>query len=141
MTPFKLRAKAKVDLKDIALYTDNRWGREQRNLYLKQFDDTFHAIAETPSIGKACYFIKKIIENFRKAAMLFYIKMVQFKKFKLFEFYIKNGCNLETSYPTFTLARDRYFHMLSGSLFFSQNITRNSALETIIWIFQIKSFG
>ncbi|EMQ2878622.1 type II toxin-antitoxin system RelE/ParE family toxin, partial [Vibrio navarrensis] len=41
MRPFQLTNKAKSDLRDIALFTSRRWGREQRNIYLKQFDDSF----------------------------------------------------------------------------------------------------
>ncbi|GHZ00170.1 Plasmid stabilization element ParE, putative [Vibrio cholerae] len=54
MRPFQLTNKAKSDLRDIALFTSRRWGREQRNIYLKQFDDSFWLLAENPDIGKAC---------------------------------------------------------------------------------------
>lgn len=45
---------AKTDLRDIALFTQQRWGKEQRNIYLKQFDDSFWLLAENPDIGKTC---------------------------------------------------------------------------------------
>lgn len=54
MPPFKLSTKAKRDLMDIARYTQNNWGREQRNIYLKQMDETFHALADSPSLGMDC---------------------------------------------------------------------------------------
>ncbi|RBP81235.1 type II toxin-antitoxin system RelE/ParE family toxin [Marinomonas rhizomae] len=54
MKPFQLTIKAKSDLKYIALFTFRRWGREQRNIYLKQFDESFWLLAENPDIGKAC---------------------------------------------------------------------------------------
>ncbi len=41
MKPFNLTVAAKADLRDIALFTQRRWGKEQRNVYLKQFDDSF----------------------------------------------------------------------------------------------------
>jgi len=41
MKPFQLTNKAKSDLKDITLFTSRHWGREQSNLNLKQFDESF----------------------------------------------------------------------------------------------------
>ncbi len=63
MKPFQLTGKAKSDLKDIAIFTSRKWGREQRNVYLKQFDDSFWLLAENPDIGKAC---NEIREGYRK---------------------------------------------------------------------------
>lgn len=74
MTPFKLRAKAKYDLKGIALYTESKWGREQRNLYLKQFDDLFHTLADSPSMGKECDFIKKGYKKFPQGSHIIFYK-------------------------------------------------------------------
>ncbi|EMN6090345.1 type II toxin-antitoxin system RelE/ParE family toxin, partial [Vibrio cholerae] len=48
MKPFNLTVAAKADLRDIALFTQQRWGKEQRNIYLKQFDDSFWLLAENP---------------------------------------------------------------------------------------------
>jgi len=58
MGTFTLTNKAKADLKSIAAYTQRKWGIEQRRTYLKQFDDAFHFLAETPEAGKNCDFIK-----------------------------------------------------------------------------------
>lgn len=58
MTPFKISAKARGDLKSIATYTQKRWGRAQRNIYLKQFDDIFHTLAGSPELGTHCDLIK-----------------------------------------------------------------------------------
>jgi toxin ParE1/3/4 len=60
---FQLTGKAKADLKDIALFTTCRWGKEQRNIYLKQFDDLFWMLAENPDMGKTC---DEIREGYRK---------------------------------------------------------------------------
>ncbi|MFA0037635.1 type II toxin-antitoxin system RelE/ParE family toxin [Vibrio sp. 10N.261.52.A1] len=54
MTPFQLTNKAKADLRDIALFTERRWGRKQRNVYIRQFDATFRRLAENPTLGKTC---------------------------------------------------------------------------------------
>ncbi len=58
MRTFELTLEAKQDLRKIAIYTEKRWGQNQRYLYVKQFDDVFHFLAETPSVGKKCDFIK-----------------------------------------------------------------------------------
>lgn len=55
---FTLSNAAKADLKGIALFTQKEWGREQRNAYVKQFDDVFHKLAGTPLVGKTCDHIK-----------------------------------------------------------------------------------
>lgn len=59
MRTFKLSNAAKQDLKDIALYTEKRWDKTQRNRYLKQLDERFHQIARNPAIGKPCDDIKQ----------------------------------------------------------------------------------
>jgi len=58
MKAFELTRKAKEDLRKIAIFTEKRWGRDQRYLYIKQFDDGFHFLADKPSIGKKCDHIK-----------------------------------------------------------------------------------
>lgn len=45
-------------MKSIAAYTQRKWGKEQRRIYLKQFDDVFHLLANTPEVGAKCDSIK-----------------------------------------------------------------------------------
>ena len=59
MSPFKLTNKARDDLISIARYTELRWGRDQRKFYLKHLDDTFHALAANPDLGRSCNDIKQ----------------------------------------------------------------------------------
>jgi len=54
MSTFTLTNMAKADMKEIAKFTQNRWGREQRNLYLQMLDDSFHQLATNPLKGKDC---------------------------------------------------------------------------------------
>ncbi|PAU89803.1 plasmid stabilization protein ParE [Pseudomonas sp. WN033] len=54
MPIFKLSRKAKADLKSIAIYTERKWGRNQRNHYILQFDQCFHLLTENPSLGQSC---------------------------------------------------------------------------------------
>jgi toxin ParE1/3/4 len=58
MGTFTLTNKAKADLKSIAIYTQRKWGKNQRALYLKQFDDAFHLLADAPDMGANCDFIQ-----------------------------------------------------------------------------------
>ena len=58
MGTFQLTNKAKQDLKSIAKYTQSKWGKEQRRIYLRQFDDAFHLISKTPDIGIVCNHLK-----------------------------------------------------------------------------------
>ena len=54
MANFTLTEEAKNDLKNIARFTQKRWGREQRNHYLITLDDCFHHLSRNPSMGKGC---------------------------------------------------------------------------------------
>jgi toxin ParE1/3/4 len=79
MGTFTLTHKAKSDLKSIAAYTQRKWGKEQRRIYLKQFDDAFHLLAETPNAGTKCDFIKKGYQKFTNIShVIFYRKINNF---------------------------------------------------------------
>ena len=64
MRTFTLTNKAKADLKSIAVYTQRQWGKDQRKIYVRQFNDTFHMLSETPELGSKCDFIKKGYRKF-----------------------------------------------------------------------------
>lgn len=44
----------KSDLKEIGRYTQTRWGREQRGLYLQMLDVSFQQLAANPLKRKDC---------------------------------------------------------------------------------------
>jgi toxin ParE1/3/4 len=54
MPAFRLSAKARVDLIEIGRYTQQAWGREQRNRYLSGLDEAFHLLAREPHRGRSC---------------------------------------------------------------------------------------
>lgn len=60
---FTLTNKAKADLKKIGRYTQEHWGRDQRNQYLTMMDACFHQLAANPHIGKDC---NEIRDGYRK---------------------------------------------------------------------------
>ena len=75
MKAFELTKKAKEDLRAIARYTENRWGLTQRNLYIKQFDESFHFLADSPDIGKECEEVKNGYIKFPQGShIIFYVK-------------------------------------------------------------------
>ena len=75
MLPFKLTSLAKRDLKKIAVYTENKWGTAQRNHYLLQFDQCFHALAESPTLGNACDYIKIGYRKFPQGGHLIFYRI------------------------------------------------------------------
>lgn len=48
----RVTPRARDDLKNIGRYTEQAWGKEQRNGYLKSIDARFHWLAENPQLGK-----------------------------------------------------------------------------------------
>jgi toxin ParE1/3/4 len=57
MNSFELSNKAKQDLKNIARYTEKKWGKIKRDEYIKQLDGCFHLLAEKPEIGVTIAYI------------------------------------------------------------------------------------
>jgi toxin ParE1/3/4 len=74
MKAFVLTREAKKDLSGIAKFTEKRWGRNQRYLYIKQFDDVFHFLAENPSVGKKCDYIKLGYKKFPQGSHLVFYR-------------------------------------------------------------------
>ncbi len=74
MNLFSLTRNAKADLRAIAIYTEERWGIEQRNLYIKQFDNSFHMLAASPLLGKRCDDIMPGYRKFPQGSHLVFYK-------------------------------------------------------------------
>ncbi|NQY36007.1 MAG: type II toxin-antitoxin system RelE/ParE family toxin [Alteromonadaceae bacterium] len=49
---WKASLEAKTDIQEIALYTKQKWGRKQKNSYLKTIKLTFEKITNNPLIGR-----------------------------------------------------------------------------------------
>ena len=58
MGAFSLTQAAKNDLRGIARFTEERWGRAQRRHYLKGLDDSFLMLANSPKLGHTCDYIE-----------------------------------------------------------------------------------
>ncbi len=52
MRKYRVTPKAKDDLKNIGRYTLQQWGKNQRNIYLKQLEARFEWLSESPLLGK-----------------------------------------------------------------------------------------
>ncbi|WP_218079614.1 type II toxin-antitoxin system RelE/ParE family toxin [Anthocerotibacter panamensis] len=52
MGVFRLTELAKADLRAIGRYTQQTWGRDQRNSYLARLDKSFQRLAEEPERGR-----------------------------------------------------------------------------------------
>ena len=63
MIGFVLTNKALSDLKAIGLYTQNKWGKLQRDRYLTALDKAFRALAKDHLKGREC---GEIREGYRK---------------------------------------------------------------------------
>ena len=80
MKAFELTKIGKEDLRSIARYTEKHWGVTQRNLYIKQFDDSFHFLADSPDAGKECGDIKKGYRKFPQGShIIFYTQATTVK--------------------------------------------------------------
>jgi len=74
MSSFTLTNAAKNDLKAIAKFSEQRWGYSQRTIYIKQFDDSFHMLSETPSVGKDCNYIKRGYRKFPQGSRIIFYR-------------------------------------------------------------------
>ncbi len=90
MNSFDLTREAKEDLRKIAKYTEKCWGRDQRNLYIKQFDDGFHLLAESPSVGKECDYIKVGYRKFPQGSHIIFYREGKKSKITIIRILHKN---------------------------------------------------
>jgi toxin ParE1/3/4 len=71
---FKITAKAKYDLLQIGRYTELKWGKNQRDHYLKQLDEAFNLIAVNPKIGKERSHVLTGYRSFQQGSHVVYYK-------------------------------------------------------------------
>jgi toxin ParE1/3/4 len=83
MGAFTLTHKAKAYLKSIAAYTQRKWGKNQRGIYLKQFDDAFHLLADTPDAGTKCDFIKPGYRKFPNTSHVIFYRILNDSKIEI----------------------------------------------------------
>lgn len=76
MGTFTLTNKAKAHLKSVATYTQRKWGKTQRGIDLKQVDDAFHLLADTPDVGTKCEFIKRGYRKFPNISHVIFYRTI-----------------------------------------------------------------
>lgn len=77
-------------MRAIAIFTEERWGKEQRNLYIKQFDDAFHMQANASFAGKACDYIKDGYRKFPQGSHIIFYKEGNKQKIEVVRILHKN---------------------------------------------------
>lgn len=75
MPHFRIKATARADLKGIAIFTEQTWGREQRNKYLTELDEAFHRLADTSELGQTCNHIRSGYRVFPVRSHLIFYKL------------------------------------------------------------------
>ena len=90
MSTFSLTQRAKADLKSIAKFTEKRWGRDQRCIYIKQFDDTFHVLSDAPEIGNNCDYIKENYQKFPLCNHIIFYRVTSQKNIQIIRILHKN---------------------------------------------------
>ena len=73
---FYLTRKAKADLKDIARYTQKKWGMKQRDIYLNQIDEAFHDLSNDPDKGRNCEHIRQGYLKYRIGKHFIFYRMI-----------------------------------------------------------------
>ncbi len=73
---FVLTNKAALDLKSIAIYTQNTWGVRQRNRYLSSIDKSFHALAADRMKGQDCGEIRNGYRKYRVAKHVIFFREI-----------------------------------------------------------------
>jgi len=53
MAKYRVTPRARDDLKNIGHYTQQHWGKAQRNTYLKNIEKRFNWLAKNPQLGKS----------------------------------------------------------------------------------------
>ena len=90
MSTFTLTRRARADLKSIAKFTEKRWGQEQRFIYIKQFDGTFHILSDTPEIGNNCSYIKEGYQKFPQGSHVIFYRETSPKNIQIIRILHKN---------------------------------------------------
>lgn len=70
----EVTAKARNDLFQIGRYTESKWGTSQRNHYLKQLDEAFNLIADSPNIGKDRSHVLAGYRSFQQGSHVIYYR-------------------------------------------------------------------
>lgn len=96
---FHLTVKAKTDLKGIGCYTQNKWGREQRNHYLHQLDEAFHLLAQDSNKGRDCAEIREGYQQYRIGKHVIFYRLTDPQHIEIVRI-LHERMNFENNSPT-----------------------------------------
>lgn len=74
MRPYLLTFAARKDVIDIGRFTAEKWGKRQRDKYLKQLDDAFKLLGRQPDIGRDADGIKPGYKKFSQGSHIIYYR-------------------------------------------------------------------
>jgi len=74
MRPYLLTASARKDIINIGRFTTEKWGKRQRDKYLKQLDDAFKLLARKPEIGRDADGVKPGYKKFSQGSHLIFYR-------------------------------------------------------------------
>ncbi|PFG10783.1 MULTISPECIES: type II toxin-antitoxin system RelE/ParE family toxin [unclassified Marinobacter] len=74
MRPFLLTAAARKDIIEIGQFSTERWGKKQRNKYLKQLDGAFKLLARQPEIGGDAGDVKPGYRKFSQGSHIIFFR-------------------------------------------------------------------
>lgn len=74
MRKFRLSAAADADLRKIAEYTLQQWGRSQRDAYIAELFDAFTRLAETPQIATSADAIRTGYRKFPQGSHVIFFR-------------------------------------------------------------------
>lgn len=74
MRPYLFTAAARKDIVDIGRFTSEKWGKRQRDKYLKQFDDAFKLLARQSDIGRDADDIKPGYKKFSQGSLVIFYR-------------------------------------------------------------------
>ena len=83
MGAYSLTNAAKADLKSVAIYTQRRWGKEQRRFYSRQFDDALLHLANNPDAGLSCDHIKEGYKKFPTGSHTIFFRIISEKEIQI----------------------------------------------------------
>jgi toxin ParE1/3/4 len=74
VTRFRISAAADADLRKIAAYTDQQWGRRQRDTYIRELFDAFESLSESPEIAQKIDAIREGYKKFPQGSHVIYFR-------------------------------------------------------------------
>ncbi len=73
---YKVSAEAQVDLREIARYTHEKWGKVQAIQYVRKLHECFQSLAEYPGMGRACDSVSSGLHRHEQGRHTIYYRLI-----------------------------------------------------------------